>query len=97
MPHPKIFVNARVLLLLIFFSFSDTSKSKNKPGVEGLFKNPVVLGLLIAVIVGLQIAASYLSVTSFLDNDLVLGLSFFLFVPVLGLVLGFYVIWFRKK
>jgi len=61
-----------------------------------LFKNPFILGLVIAVIVGLQIAASYLSVTSFLDNDLVLGLSFFLFVPVLGLVLGFYVIWFRK-
>jgi len=61
-----------------------------------LFKNPFVLGLLIAAIVGLQIAASYLSVTSFMDNDLILGLFFFLFVPVLGLVLGSYVIWFRK-
>ena len=61
-----------------------------------MFKNPFILGLVIAVIVGLQIAASYLSVTSFLDNDLILGLSFFLFVPVLGLVLGSYVIWFRK-
>ena len=61
-----------------------------------MFKNPFVLGLVIAVIVGLQIAASYWSVTSFLDNDFILGLSFFLFVPVLGLVLGFYVIWFRK-
>ena len=61
-----------------------------------MFKKPFVLGLVIALIVGLQIAASNLSVTSFMDNDLILGLSFFFFVPVLGLVLGFYIIWFRK-
>jgi uncharacterized membrane protein len=47
--------------------------------------------------VGLQLAASYLSVTSFFENDIILGLSFFLFVPILGLILGFYIIWFRKQ
>jgi uncharacterized membrane protein len=57
----------------------------------------MILGLVIAVIVGLQLAASYLSVTSFFEDDIILGLSFFLFVPILGLILGFYVIWFRKQ
>jgi len=62
-----------------------------------LLRNPIILGLGIAVIVGLQLATSYLSVTSFFEDDIILGLSFFLFVPVLGLILGFYIIWFRKK
>lgn len=62
-----------------------------------MLRNPIILGLVIAVIVGLQLAASYLSVTSFFEDDIILGLSFFLFVPVLGLILGFYIIWFRKQ
>jgi hypothetical protein len=62
-----------------------------------LFKSPVIFGLAIAIIAGMQIAASYLSVTSFLNNDFLMGLSFFLFVPGLGLALGFYIVWFRKK
>ena len=62
-----------------------------------MLRNPIILGLGIAVIVGLQLATSYLSVTSFFEDDIILGLSFFLFVPVLGLILGFYIIWFRKK
>lgn len=62
-----------------------------------MLRNPIILGLVIAVIVGLQLATSYLSVTSFFEDDIILGLSFFLFVPVLGLILGFYIIWFRKK
>jgi uncharacterized membrane protein len=62
-----------------------------------LLKNPIILGLGIAVIVGLQLATSYLSVTSFFEDDIILGLSFFLFVPILGLILGFYIIWFRKQ
>ena len=82
---------------MIFLCFSDTSKSKKSWGVDGLFKNPVIFGLVIAAIVGLQIAASYLSVTSFFEEDIILGLSFFLFVPVLGLILGIYIIWFRKQ
>jgi hypothetical protein len=65
-------------------------------GAGGLFKSPVIFGLVIAIMVGMQIAASYLSVTSFLSNDFLMGLFFFLFVPVLGLALGFYVVWFRK-
>jgi uncharacterized membrane protein len=47
--------------------------------------------------VGLQIAASYLSVTSFFEDDIILGLSFFLLIPILGLILAFYIIWFRKQ
>jgi uncharacterized membrane protein len=62
-----------------------------------LLKNPIILGLIVALIVGLQIAASYLSVTSFFEDDIILGLSFLLFVPILGLILAFYIIWFRKK
>ena len=62
-----------------------------------MLRNPIILGLGIGVIVGLQLATSYLSVTSFFEDDIILGLSFFLFVPVLGLILGFYIIWFRKK
>jgi hypothetical protein len=45
MPHPKIFVNARVLLLLIFFSFSGTSKSKNKPGSRWVVQESVNFGI----------------------------------------------------
>jgi uncharacterized membrane protein len=55
------------------------------------------LGLIVALIVGLQIAVSYLSVTSFFEDEIIFGLSFFLFVPILGLILALYVIWFRKK
>jgi uncharacterized membrane protein len=56
-----------------------------------------VFGILILSIVALQIAASYLSAVSFFRDDIILGLSFFLFVPILALVLGFYIIWFRKQ
>jgi len=62
-----------------------------------LLRNPIILGLIVALIVGLQIAASYLSVTSFFEDAIILGLSFLLFVPILGLILAFYIIWFRKK
>jgi len=62
-----------------------------------LLKNPIVFGILILFIVALQIVASYQSATSFFEGDIILGLSIFLFVPVLGLILGFYIIWFRKQ
>jgi len=62
-----------------------------------LLKNPIVFGTLLVFIVTLQIVASYLSAASFFKDDIILGLSFFLFVPILGLILAFYVIWFRKK
>ena len=62
-----------------------------------MLKNPIILALVAALILGLQIAVSYLSVTAFFEDDIVLGLSFFLFVPILGLVLALYVIWFRKQ
>jgi hypothetical protein len=66
-------------------------------GSANLLKNPIVFGILVLLIVSLQITASYLSATSFFEDDIILGLSFFLFVPVLGLILGFYIIWFRKQ
>lgn len=62
-----------------------------------MLKNPIVFGILILFIVALQIVASYQSATSFFEDDIILGLSFFLFVPILGLILGFYIIWFRKQ
>jgi hypothetical protein len=66
-------------------------------GAANLLKNPIVFGILVLLIVSLQITASYLSATSFFEDDIFLGLSFFLFVPVLGLILGVYIIWFRKQ
>ena len=62
-----------------------------------MLKNPIVFGILILLIVALQIVASYLSAASFFEDDIILGLSFFLFVPILGLILGLYIIWFRKQ
>lgn len=62
-----------------------------------MLKNPIVFGILLFFIVASQIVASYLSATSFFEDDILLGLSFFLFVPILGLVLALYIIWFRKQ
>ena len=62
-----------------------------------MLKNPVVFGILLFLIVVSQIVASYLSAASFLEDDILLGLSFFLFVPILGLILAFYILWFRKN
>ena len=62
-----------------------------------MLKNPIIFALILTIVVGLQIAASYVSITSFFEDDIILGLSFFLFVPILGLILAFYIIWFRKK
>lgn len=62
-----------------------------------MLKNPIALGLIAMLMVGLQIAASYMSVISFFEDDIVLGLSFFLFVPILGLILALYIIRFRKQ
>jgi hypothetical protein len=82
--------------LLIFPWFSGTSKAIKK-GADNLLKNPILFGIIIAGIVILQIAVSYLSATAILQSDVILGLSLFLFVPVLGLALGYYIVWFRKQ
>ncbi len=62
-----------------------------------MLKNPIVFGILLFLIVASQIVASYLSAATFFEDDLLLGLSFFLFVPILGLILALYIIWFRKQ
>ena len=62
-----------------------------------MFKNPVVFASILLGMIGLQIAASYFSVTAFLSDDLFTGISFFLFVPMLGFILAFYILWFRRE
>lgn len=62
-----------------------------------LLKNLFILGSGIIIFIALQVWASYVSVHSFLDGDFLLGFSFFLLVPSLAFLMGFYYVWFRKK
>jgi hypothetical protein len=62
-----------------------------------LFKRPVFLGLALSAALSLQVLASYWSVKSFFEGDILFGIFFFLFVPLLGLALGAYILWFRKN
>jgi hypothetical protein len=61
-----------------------------------LLKHPTVLILAAVICVALQIWVSYLSALFILDGDLILGLSIFLVVPALGLLLVSYFLWFRR-
>jgi hypothetical protein len=62
-----------------------------------LLKNPFFLGFTILIAIALQVWASYLSIHSFLDGNLLLGFSFFFLVPALAFLMGLYYVWFRKK
>ena len=62
-----------------------------------LLKHPIFLVLAAIICISLQIWISYLSALSILDGDLILGLSLFLIVPALGLLLVFYFLWFRRQ
>jgi len=65
------------------------------PGL--VFQSPIILILTVLLAIGLQIAVSYFSFNFFMSGDLLLGLSFFLFVPILGMGIAYYILWFRRQ
>jgi len=66
-------------------------------GVDLLLKNPFFLGLAVVICISLQIWISYISARSILDGDLITGFSLFLLVPLLGIFMVLYYLWFRRQ
>jgi hypothetical protein len=62
-----------------------------------LLKNPFFFGLALVICISLQIWISYVSALSILDGDLISGLSLFLLVPLLAVLLVLYYLWFRRQ
>ncbi|MGA2954134.1 MAG: hypothetical protein ABSF48_00245 [Thermodesulfobacteriota bacterium] len=62
-----------------------------------LLKNPIFLGITVVLCASLQIGISYVSARLILDGDLTLGFSLFLLVPLLGILLALYYLWFRRQ
>ncbi len=62
-----------------------------------LLKNPFFLGLSVVICISLQIWISYVSARSILDGDLIVGFSLFLLVPLLGIFVVLYFLWFRRQ
>jgi hypothetical protein len=65
-------------------------------GAELLLKSRFFFGLAIVICISLQIWISYVSARSILDGDLIVGFSLFLLVPLLGIVMVLYFLWFRR-
>jgi hypothetical protein len=63
---------------------------------ELLLKSRFFFGLAIVICISLQIWISYVSARSILDGDLIVGFSLFLLVPLLGIVMVLYFLWFRR-
>jgi len=66
-------------------------------GAELLLNKPIFLGLAIVICIPLQIWISYVSARSILDGDLIAGFSLFLLVPLLGISMVLYFLWFRRQ
>lgn len=62
-----------------------------------LLKNPFFFGLAVVTCISLQIWISYVSARSILDGDLITGFSLFLLVPLLGVSMILYFLWFRRQ
>ena len=62
-----------------------------------LLKNPFFFGLAVVICISLQIWISYVSAYSILDGDLIIGFSLFLLVPLLGIIMVLYFLWFRRQ
>jgi hypothetical protein len=62
-----------------------------------LLKNPFFFALAVVICISLQIWISYVSARSILDGDLMVGFSLFLLVPLLGIVMVLYFLWFRRQ
>ncbi len=59
-------------------------------------KSPIFFGITIVLCISLQVWISYVSARFILDGDLILGFSLFLLVPLLGILLALYYLWFRR-
>jgi hypothetical protein len=66
-------------------------------GAEVLLKNPIFFGLAVVICISLQIWISYVSALFILDGDLIVGFSLFLLVPLLGIIMVLYFLWFRRQ
>jgi len=62
-----------------------------------LLNKPIFLGLAVVICISLQIWISYVSARFILDGDLIIGFSLFLLVPLLGVLLVLYYLWFRRQ
>ena len=62
-----------------------------------LLKHPIFLVLAAIICISLQIWISYISARSILEWDLITGLSLFLLVPMLAILLVVYYLWFRRQ
>jgi hypothetical protein len=66
-------------------------------GAELFLKNPFFFALTVVICISLQIWISYVSAHSILDGDLIIGFSLFLLVPLLGIIMVLYFLWFRRE
>jgi uncharacterized RDD family membrane protein YckC len=66
-------------------------------GADLLLKKPFFFGLAVVICLSLQIWISYVSALSILDGNFIRGVSLFLLVPLLGVLLIFYYLWFRRQ
>lgn len=62
-----------------------------------LLKSLFFFGTALVICISLQVWISYVSALSILDGDLVVGFSLFLLVPLLGILMVFYFLWFRRQ
>ena len=62
-----------------------------------LLKKPIFLVFAAIICISLQIWISYVSARFILDGDLIVGFSLFLLVPLLGIIMVLYFLWFRRK
>jgi len=62
-----------------------------------VLKNPFFFGFILTVFLALQVGLSYYSINFFLDGELLLGFFFFILIPALALLMGFYYVWLRRQ
>jgi hypothetical protein len=82
--------------LISTYSF-DIFRKNPALGAELLLKNPFFFGFAVVICISLQIWISYISARFILDGDLIVGFSLFLLVPLLGIVMVLYFLWFRRQ
>jgi hypothetical protein len=78
------------------YSFDIFSKNPDL-GAELLLKSRFFFGLAVVICIFLQVWISYVSACFILDGDLIVGFSLFLLVPLLGICMVFYYLWFRRQ
>ncbi len=62
-----------------------------------LLKKPFFWGFTITALIALQAGASYYSINSFLEGNLLMGILFFFLIPIMALLWGFNFVRFRRK